>query len=686
MSTTSAQIETLSSIAVPEESSRIGYRRDFDGIRAIAVLSVIAFHSRLLPGTGGVDMFFVLSGFLISRNILRALQLKRFSFGEFYARRIRRLFPALIVMFAVTSIFGWLMFLPDEYEQLGKNILAGTAFVQNISFANDPPADNNGPVFILIHHIWSLGVEEQFYLVWPLFLLFIWRFTKRPVFAMLTATALSFALNALELARDHLWESYLLTSCRLWELSLGALWAYAQLRLSQGRAAGSSSTPSGILYRHSGNVQCTIGAGLIIAWFSGLTADYSNREWLILAPTLGTVLLISAGPDSWLNRYVLGSIPLVLVGTVSYELYIWHQPLLIIFEQFKWPGENSLVAKIVAVAIAFPLAVLTYKYVASPMQRSTRKAQMTAILCVGMAACGLIGYLVYRGIIRPRSDSAAYSSITAAQEESSPPEQARAFFRSTPNVSLSVGSGSRRVLFLGDESMQQYYPRIARLLMDHPDNTLSAVFSLRVGCSFAITAGEDCKRYTADAMKFAHRSEVDAVVIGSSWFLYLTNFDRITGVGDIASLNSGAAGALEDLKHSIVDLEAAGKRVYLILPAPFGPQFDPHQMIRRTFKSPAFRLEAAAPTVKGIDALSKPVAVRLREISAGTTTVLIDPTKWLCNETVCPTVVTDGRPIYRDMIHISPWYARERLRFLDQVVLENPSKDSARHGLRANSP
>jgi len=179
--------------AVPQ----LSYRPDIDGLRAIAVLAVMAFHATpgFLPGGfAGVDVFFVISGFLISKIILRALAQRNFSCLDFYARRVLRIFPALILILIAVWVCGWLLLLPDKYQLLGEHTVAGAGFMANFSLYGD-----FGWYFGLgtdpLLHLWSLGVEEQFYLLWPLFLIAIWKFGQRRLFLIVTVATLSFVLN-----------------------------------------------------------------------------------------------------------------------------------------------------------------------------------------------------------------------------------------------------------------------------------------------------------------------------------------------------------------------------------------------------------------------------------------------------------------------------------------------------------
>ncbi|MEZ5488290.1 MAG: acyltransferase [Steroidobacteraceae bacterium] len=207
------------------------YRPDVDGLRAIAVLSVLVYHAfpDLLPGGFvGVDIFFVISGFLISGIILTRIQAGTFTFADFYARRIRRIFPALAAVLVACLLAGWLILFPVDYERLGGHVLAGAAFVSNLVLWRESGYFDTSSELKPLLHLWSLGVEEQFYLIWPVLLVLAARFLHRILWAIVAVALLSFAANLL-LVGSHASAAFYLPITRFWELMLGSMLAYAQV-------------------------------------------------------------------------------------------------------------------------------------------------------------------------------------------------------------------------------------------------------------------------------------------------------------------------------------------------------------------------------------------------------------------------------------------------------------------------
>ncbi len=381
------------------------YRPDIDGLRAIAVLSVVAFHAfpgRMPGGFIGVDIFFVISGFLISTIIFQNLDKGIFSFAEFYARRVKRIFPALILVLAVSYAFGWFALLPDEYKQLSKHIAAAAGFASNFQLWSEAGYFDNSAYVKPLLHLWSLGIEEQFYIIWP-FLLWL---ARKSVFRLLLATILiatSFYMNVSQIQTDPV-ATFYFPQTRFWELLCGSLLAWltlykqgASIRIGIGSELG--ALIYGKLLEYDGKVLNNIlsfaGLLLLIYGFCRLNKELSFPGQWAIVPTLGAVLIIAAGPEAWLNRNALSHRLAVWFGLISFPLYLWHWPLL----SFAWIiGSEfpSITSRIGAVVASVALAWLTYKHVEGPVRldRHSSKAK-TAVLMVLLSLVGYVGYTTH---------------------------------------------------------------------------------------------------------------------------------------------------------------------------------------------------------------------------------------------------------------------------------------------------
>lgn len=398
------------------------YRPDIDGLRAIAVLSVVMFHAFpdwVKGGFVGVDVFFVISGFLISTIIIENLQEDRFSFLEFYSRRIRRIFPALLLVLAACYAFGWFTLLANEFKHLGKHMAGGAGFVSNLLFWNESgyfdSASENKPLL----HLWSLGIEEQFYVIWPLLLWVAYRRQVNLFTAIVVVTAISFMFNVIEVRSDAI-SAFYSPQTRFWELFVGALLAYEAMHphaLFQ-RFRQQLAAHEGLLR----NAQSVSGALLIAAGFVLISKDRPFPGWWGMLPTLGTVLVIAAGMSAWINRKVLANRVLVWVGLISFPLYLWHWPLLS-FLRIIEGGTPSVGIRVAAIITAIVLAWGTYVWIEKPLRFGEYAKVKTFALVTLMVISGTVGYMTYR--VDGLGSRATIQNLEAMQAEMMEPVATR---------------------------------------------------------------------------------------------------------------------------------------------------------------------------------------------------------------------------------------------------------------------
>jgi peptidoglycan/LPS O-acetylase OafA/YrhL len=359
------------------------YRPDIDGLRAIAVLLVVWFHAfpEAMPGGFvGVDIFFVISGFLITGILARELDQQRFSLLGFYTRRIRRIFPALIVVLAVTLVLGWLWMLPAAYAQLSADTFASAAFVANIALLLQSGYFDIESGKKPLLHLWSLGIEEQFYLFWPLILMLAARLRLRILAVASVIGIASFALNVALIGSAPV-ATFYLPFTRAWELLAGAALACGWNQLRQTSAAS--------------NWRAAIGLLLIAAAAGVLDFKSAFPGWWAVLPVAGAALLLSA-PAAWGCRHLLSSPAMVRIGLISYPLYLWHWPLLVFFAIIKF-APLTLIERGLVVGLSFALAWLTYRLVEIPFRFGRPSRFKIAGLCSGMALVALAGGVIVEG-------------------------------------------------------------------------------------------------------------------------------------------------------------------------------------------------------------------------------------------------------------------------------------------------
>jgi peptidoglycan/LPS O-acetylase OafA/YrhL len=365
------------------------YRADIDGLRAIAVLSVVAFHAfptSMPSGFMGVDIFFVISGFLISTIIFNGLATDRFSFVDFYSRRIKRIFPALLLVLVCSFVTGWFVLLPDELKQLGKHIAAGAGFGSNFVLLSESGYFDKLSDAKPLLHLWSLGIEEQFYLVWPLVLYLAWKQKKNFFVVIAIIVAISFILNVSRI-HQHAVSVFYEPQSRFWELLIGSALAYLMLY----KSAFSSWLNARDHARR--NLLSLCGAVFLALGYFLLTKDKRFPGWWAVLPTLGAASIIAAGQQAWLNRKVLAHPVLVWIGLISFPLYLWHWPLLS-FARIMQSEVPQIEIRLVAIALSVVLAWLTFILVEKRVRYQNKKV-VTAVLLVMMAFTGLLGYNAY---------------------------------------------------------------------------------------------------------------------------------------------------------------------------------------------------------------------------------------------------------------------------------------------------
>ena len=389
------------------------YRADVDGLRAIAVSLVLMFHAfpEILPGGFvGVDVFFVISGYLISSLIFADLRQGRFSFVDFYSRRIRRIFPALLAVLIGCSVVGWFLLLPDEYAQLGKHVAGGAGFVANFVLLSEAGYFDSAAELKPLLHLWSLGIEEQFYFAWPLLLYWVWGRRWAALGLILLVMVISFGLN-IDWVDHRVTATYYLPFTRFWELMIGCALAYAVLPGQNGsrRWWHAISPPAQVWLS---NYAAILGFAAIVLGALIIDKERAFPGWWALLPTLGACLLIGAGPKTWVNRAVLSHPLLVFIGLISFPLYLWHWPLLA-FPRLTSVDPPGTALRAAALALSFVLAWLTYRCLEQPIRFRWRRRRVVPVLMALMAVLVAAGYGTFRadGIAGRMQEKADYSSF-----------------------------------------------------------------------------------------------------------------------------------------------------------------------------------------------------------------------------------------------------------------------------------
>ena len=651
-----ASIPDSGSAAVAAGLTHPHYRADVDGLRAVAVLSVVGYHAfpgRLPGGFIGVDIFFVISGYLISWIIFGNLRGGTFSFATFYARRIRRIFPALLVVLAACLGLGWFALLAEEYRQLGHHAAGGAAFVSNFVLLGEYGYFDRSADTKPLQHLWSLGIEEQFYILWPLLVWLAWRQRINLLAVTLCVALASFAMNIAQTASDPV-AAFYLPLTRLWELLVGSALAYFGLRHTQDRSERAV---------RSASRRAALGAFTLIAGLVLIDKDSAFPGWWALLPTLGTASIISAGPFAGFNRVVLSNRLLVWFGLISYPLYLWHWPLLS-FARIVVGEMPSTIIKAGAVLVAIGLAWMTYKFVEKPIRHGPAGRAKTFALVAAMAVTGIVGLQLDRAGGVP--DRVTIEPATAANLFAPYPHEpfhnrycdtVLPGFQKSNACLLSMPSPPE-VVIAGDSHSHHYYKSMAAALSGKSVMNLG-----EWGClPFSATARQrfrGCPVAFERAVNFlATEKSIKTVYLAGYWSFLASGGQGLdeqhwspANPVNTEQISSFMKQGTEVLSR----LVASGKDVVIMLGVP-DFEFDPRNCV--TARGSMLLDYRFAGTTGKIASCSMPSAVyesRVAHINAALRQVaqqfpsvrVFDPVPLFCDPKLC-WAMKDGVPLYYD--------------------------------------
>lgn len=633
------------------------YRPDVDGLRAIAVLAVIGYHA--FPGivTGGfvgVDVFFVISGFLISSFILNGIRAGTFSFADFYVRRIRRIFPALILVLCTTLAFGWAALSPTEYVELGKLTAASAAFMSNFALWGASGYFDIAAEFKPLLHLWSLGIEEQFYIIWPVLLVLLWKRATRLEAAIIVLVLLSFALNVILMRSDTV-AAFFLPFSRFWELLFGAVLAHRKLS-AVGYDEGGQPT-NATVEMGSGknclarNVISAVGLFLILGSILFLKKDIPYPGWWALLPTAGTLLHIWAGPGAWINRKISAHPVLIFVGLISYPWYLWHWPTLSYIKilDFDWSVTSIRALKAGAVIASGIAAWLTYQFVEKPIRRA-KKRRYVLPLCIAMGIVFALGLVVIlaKGFIDRFSEiekqvvKIANDAATGSQENYRDGicllRRTQSYRDFSPECFAKAGPDgiTGGILLWGDSEAAHFYPGIKSYLQ-------------RTDVGFSQLTNNDCPAmldYTHEQypfcplsnkfiMDWAKKHKPRVVILAAYWFRYPT---------------------YTEIEKTIQVLKAAGiEKVVVVGPV---PEFrvDQPKLVVRAISGTNVPERLKTPFYERLLTIDR----RLQGITERNGAIFVSPLSLLCDGDQC--LVAEGARaeglMAWDTSHLTPFGSR----------------------------
>jgi peptidoglycan/LPS O-acetylase OafA/YrhL len=605
------------------------YRPDIDGLRAVAVVSVLLFHAFpdvLRGGFVGVDIFFCISGFLISSILISELRLQKFSLIGFYNRRVRRIFPALLTVLVAVLAVAPVFLAPDELKSLGLHTFGGASFLSNFILLSESGYFDTDALTKPLLHLWSLAVEEQFYIFWPLLLAFSWRW-RWGVSATIAAVALlSFLFNLAVTLKVSPWfdpsAGFYLPMARFWELMGGAWLAYEGARRS-------------LIPKPFRDAVAFFGSALLIFSIVAISGDHAYPSVWALFPTVGALCLIAAGAETWVSRVILSNKAAVWIGLISYPLYLWHWPLLA-FARVVDSELPSMVVRASLAALAVPLAWLTYRFIERPV-RSGKMGRMTIpALAAGLAIMGVFGgglFLAGGGNVsavrvanRGEIDHPTFNAYLERHFVPCDPPDIRAasqreghFLRCTQSR-----AGDQQVAIIGDSHAEQIFLGLAEVFPEY-----NSVDYTRKSNPADIRNFGNILRYIASD------KTIKTVIFSNYWAFYVVN-------------TRPAIDFAPALLSAATVLERAGKHV-IILDDPPNFSFDPARCKYERLLGQNRCSDPASFYSSQRDAFYP----KLQQVAHGTPSVsLVDTWQYFCRADSCQ-MARGGEVLYRDRNHIN---------------------------------
>jgi peptidoglycan/LPS O-acetylase OafA/YrhL len=631
----------------PQRAYAFAYRPDIDGLRALAVLAVILFHADVAGFRGGyvgVDVFFVISGYLITQ-LLRATSVHgaRHMLGTFYARRARRILPALLATCAAVAVLGWLLFTPPELIRLGRQLTAAPLFLSNLA-AWSEAGDYFARAFpwTPLRHLWSIAVEEQFYLLYPLVVLAIERYLPQRQARVLSVLALASLLLCVWASYYRPGVNYFALPTRAWELLLGGVLALKEV------------APGSRVWRETAAVSALVVLGATVWLYNPYRIAYPGVYTLLPCAATLTLLAAGTGTGSVVNR-LLAWRPLVFVGLISYSLYLWHLPLLT-FAAYCSLTPLSTLERAGVIGATFALAALSWRLIEQPVRQRVLFRSRRGLLLGASTASVLVlsvGCLLWRSDGFPQRFPAPERAFLIAPDFASvagclrlSPAQIRAghLCRAGP-----AGAGPSAVLW-GDSHALALLPAVEELSARHH---MALYFAVQYTC-WPLLGGLDragnaesqarCAAFNDAVADFVRELKPRLVILGGRWD------DRYFEAAPDLRVADPERAFTAVMRHTAQGLRGAGA-ICVVFDVPHLKYAVPHALLiahRRGMNDGFLAItheEALAPLQQ--------MEAQVRELAQTGVLRFADPKSLLCPGSTC-LYKLDGQPLYSDEDHLSP--------------------------------
>ncbi|MEL0660701.1 acyltransferase family protein [Psychromonas arctica] len=613
------------------------FRKDINGIRAIAVIAVVIFHFNAdwLPGGfAGVDVFFVISGFLMTGIIFRGIEHKNFSLFKFYISRANRIIPALAFLCFVLLIFGWFYLTPIDYKALGKHIVSSLGFFSNIVYWRESgyfDASSHGKWLI---HTWSLSTEWQFYIIYPVVLVIMQKFISIELLkrTVLIGTILGLVFCSIA---TYKWPdpSYYLLPTRVWEMTIGGL-AYLY--------------PFSLKER---NKKLFEAIGLFLIIFSYISFSDKNfwPGYLSIFPVIGTFCIIQAQRKV---SFVTGNFIFQKLGTCSYSIYLWHWPITVAIYTFSLDG----IYVFLGLALSILLGSLSYRYIEKFkfkndfIKISSYLRSKPILMVVGISFISGLIFISNGAIFRLSKNLQEMnrSAISAVDDWDYPKYNLKI---EGIDVRFIKGTTKKNILFIGASHIEQTYP-----YSYSSQSKYNIYYVTKNGCFLT-------KSYKNPHWSCSNIQNYKNIINTIKFDKIVTSMFAFDGY-----LSKNSSIKKEQIKQRIIEYneflyfaKSNSNKVFMILGEPKGLEFDPLQSIRHNLRKFITQEEARENYQLHYDALGK--LDQINNIN------ILDPIDYLCEE-ICKVMDNDFNYYYKDSTHMRSQYAKKALGYLDSILLE----------------
>jgi peptidoglycan/LPS O-acetylase OafA/YrhL len=666
-------------------ASKLGFRGDINGLRAFSVLSVLFFHFGINGFEGGfvgVDAFFVISGYLMTGIILSKVIGKRFSFLEFYLARAVRIIPPLVFLCLALLVFGLFFLPPTVYKTLAIHVASSITFLSNFSYYQEAGYFDAASQQKWLLHTWSLSVEWQFYMLYPVIISLLWRVCnseRKLYWCLFLMVCISLALSII-FSGSKPRVAFFLLPTRAWEMMFGGLVYMLK------------SKEINIKYPSSAIMVEILG---FILFFVAVFTFKDGQAWpsyTALIPVLGISLIIFANRN---DSILTNSKYFQYIGKISYSLYLWHWPVIVFITFFEIKRSASVITIGVLTSVLF--GALSYHYVESLMgRRLGGKAfnwQWATVLC-GVATVGVISSIVfYSNGVQTRINSPEYFELSAAETDWQYPDK---YCVSTQSGGKQCNLKShfninKRVVFIGDSHAEQWYPRYSHMVNKNDKYLPNMVFFTKGGCIPIrgidnIKPGYNCEKFSASVWDYLSNTNVDTVIITARWTSYLYDkdgyldahicFDSGNGCNEYINTENKLDKVYEKLEYDLNKIVRKGAKVYIVgsTAEPFENYADRKGKLIAGQHLPMlgflYRINQDDFFVADMKGRADSVK-RLRELSNRIGSTFIDPVEYMCVKGRCDYLSASRRSvIFKDDNHLrASVVINEQFSWLDQAVL-----------------